>query len=83
MIYGYFYKSNLAQEKKMITELYEDVDNLEKIKHSIRLIKGNADEVEKILDLINPIIREKNSEIGKIQDEHNRRSLEDLLGRKL
>ena len=32
----------------MITELYEDVDNLEKIKHSIRLIKGTADEVEKI-----------------------------------
>ena len=67
----------------MITELYEDVDNLEKIKHSIRLIKGNSDTVEKILDLINPIIREKNAEIGKIQDEHNRRAIEDLLGRKL
>lgn len=67
----------------MITELYEDVDNLEKIKHSIRLIKGNSDRVEKILDLINPIIREKNAEIGKIQDEHNRRAIEDLLGRKL
>ena len=67
----------------MITELYEDVDNLEKIKHSIRLIKGNSDRVEKILDLINPMIREKNEEIGKIQDEHNRRSLEDLLGRKI
>jgi|TARA_R100000084_G_C4620655_1_gene132972 hypothetical protein len=67
----------------MITELYEDVDNLEKIKHSIRLIKGNSDRVEKILDLINPMIREKNQEIGKIQDEHNRRSLEDLLGRKI
>ena len=67
----------------MITELYEYVDNLEKIKHSIRLIKGNSDRVEKILDLINPIIREKNAEIGKIQDEHNRRAIEDLLGRKL
>ena len=67
----------------MITELYEDVDNLEKIKHSIRLIKGNSDRVEKILDLINPMIKEKNQEIGKIQDEHNRRSLEDLLGRKI
>tara|TARA_R100000278_G_scaffold120319_1_gene102615 strand:- start:1441 stop:1644 length:204 start_codon:yes stop_codon:yes gene_type:complete len=67
----------------MITELYEDVDNLEKIKHSIRLIKGNSDRVEKILDLINPMIREKNQEIGKIQDEHNRRSLEELLGRKI
>ena len=67
----------------MITERYEDVDNLEKIKHSIRLIKGNSDRVEKILDLINPIIREKNAEIGKIQDEHNRRAIEDLLGRKL
>ena len=67
----------------MITELYEVVDNLEKIKHSIRLIKGNSDRVEKILDLINPMIREKNQEIGKIQDEHNRRSLEELLGRKI
>ena len=67
----------------MITELYEDVDNLEKIKHSIRLIKGNSDRVEKILDLIKPMIREKNQEIGKIQDEHNRRSLEELLGRKI
>ena len=67
----------------MITELYEDVDNLEKIKHSIRLIKGNSDRVEKILDLINPMIREKNQEIGKIQDEHNKRCLDDLLGRSI
>ena len=67
----------------MITELYEDVDNLEKIKHSIRLIKGNSDRVEKILDLINPMIREKNQEIGKIQDEHNKRCFEDLLGRSI
>ena len=67
----------------MITELYEDVDNLEKIKHSIRLIKGNSDRVEKILDLINPMIREKNQEICKIQDEHNKRCLEDLLGRSI
>ena len=67
----------------MITELYEDVDNLEKIKHSIRLIKGNSDRVEKILDLINPMIREKNQEIGKIQDEHNKRCSEDLLGRSI
>tara|TARA_R100000353_G_scaffold170741_1_gene134678 strand:+ start:97 stop:300 length:204 start_codon:yes stop_codon:yes gene_type:complete len=67
----------------MITELYEDVDNLEKIKHSIKLIKGNSYIVKKILYLINAIIRQKNQEIGKIQDEHNKRCLEDLLGRSI
>ena len=35
------------------------------------------------MKLISDMIKEKNQEIGKIQDEHNRRSLEDLLGRKI
>ena len=66
-----------------MTELYEDVNKLEIIKQNVRLIRGDSIQVEKILDLINPFIRQKEKEISKIQDEHNLRALEDLIGRKI
>lgn len=49
--------------KKLINE----IDKLETIKHSIRLIKGNELLVENLLDMINPIIREKEDLVIKIQ----------------
>ena len=66
----------------MITELYKDVQTLEAIQESL----NNASTINAIgypMKLISDMIKEKNQEIGKIQDEHNRRSLEDLLGRKI
>lgn len=66
----------------MITELYKDVETLEAIKESL----DKANTIHAIgfpKHLISQMIKEKNQEISKIQDEHNRRSLEDLLGRKI
>ena len=66
----------------MITELYKDVQTLEAIQESL----NNASTINAIsypMKLISDMVKEKNQEIGKIQDEHNRRSLEDLLGRKI
>ena len=41
--------------------LINEIDKLETIKQSIRLIKGNQLLVENLLDMINPIIRDKES----------------------
>tara|TARA_R110002110_G_scaffold245474_1_gene461867 strand:- start:174 stop:383 length:210 start_codon:yes stop_codon:yes gene_type:complete len=41
--------------------LINEIDKLETIKQSIRLIKGNQFLVENLLDMINPIIRDKES----------------------
>ena len=62
----------------MLIELYEDVKKLEEIK-SVCFGYSRSTIQSHIQDLIN----EKNKQIAKIQDEHNRRSLEDLLGRKI
>lgn len=69
----------------MITELYKDVETLEAINEKLHNV--NTDniiiQIKQSRKLISDMIKEKNQEIGKIQDEHNRRSLEDLLGRKI
>ena len=41
--------------------IINEIDKLETIKQSIRLIKGNQFLVENLLDMINPIIRDKES----------------------
>ena len=69
----------------MITELYKDVETLEAINEKLHNV--NTDniiiQIKQSRKLISDMIKEKNQEIGKIQDEHNRRSLEELLGRKI
>tara|TARA_R100000697_G_scaffold32479_1_gene43729 strand:+ start:270 stop:491 length:222 start_codon:yes stop_codon:yes gene_type:complete len=73
----------------MIIELYEDVKQLDKAKHNLILALNNQnanttkDDIKNAFDIISYMISTKESEITKIQDEHNRRSLEDLLGRKI
>lgn len=66
----------------MIVELYEDVDKLRAIKEGLdkaSTIEAISYAKKLILDMIN----QKHIEISKIQDEHNRRCIEDLLGRKI
>ena len=73
----------------MIIELYEDVKQLDKAKHNLILALNNQnanttkDDIKNAFDIISYMISTKESEITKIQDEHNRRSLEELLGRKI
>tara|TARA_R100001510_G_C7534720_1_gene124718 strand:- start:300 stop:521 length:222 start_codon:yes stop_codon:yes gene_type:complete len=73
----------------MIIELYEDVKQLDKAKHNLILALNNhnsnttKEDIKNAFDIIAYMISTKESEITKIQDEHNRRSLEDLLGRKI
>ena len=73
----------------MIIELYEDVKQLDKAKHNLLLAINNShpettkDDIKNAFDIIAYMISSKENEITKIQDEHNRRSLEDLLGRKI
>ena len=73
----------------MIIELYEDVKQLDKAKHNLLLAINNSnpqttkDDIKNAFDIISYMISSKENEITKIQDEHNRRSLEDLLGRKI
>jgi len=47
--------------------LINEIDKLESIKQSIRLIKGNELLVENLLNMINPIITEKEDLIAEIQ----------------
>ena len=66
----------------MIVELYEDIDKLRAIKEGL----DNASTIDAISlpkKLILDMINQKHIEIGKIQDEHNKRCIEELLGRKL
>lgn len=73
----------------MIIELYEDVKQLDKAKHNLILALNNQnanttkEDIKNAFDIISYMISSKETEITKIQDEHNRRSLEDLLGRKI
>lgn len=73
----------------MIIELYEDVKQLDKAKHNLILALNNQnanttkDDIKNAFDIISYMISTKETEITKIQDEHNRRSLEELLGRKI
>lgn len=73
----------------MIIELYEDVKQLDKAKHNLILALNNQnanttkEDIKNAFDIISYMISTKETEITKIQDEHNRRSLEDLLGRKI
>tara|TARA_R100000995_G_C3398889_1_gene83954 strand:- start:323 stop:544 length:222 start_codon:yes stop_codon:yes gene_type:complete len=73
----------------MIIELYEDVKQLDKAKHNLILALNNRnsnttkEDIKNAFDIIAYMISSKENEITKIQDEHNRRSLEDLLGRKI
>ena len=73
----------------MIIELYEDVKQLDKAKHNLILALNNhnsnttKEDIKNAFDIIAYMISSKENEITKIQDEHNRRSLEDLLGRKI
>jgi len=48
--------------------LINEIDKLETIKQSIRLIKGNQFLVENLLDMINPIIRDKESLVNNKQN---------------
>ena len=48
--------------------LINEIDKLETIKQSIRLIKGNQFLVENLLDMINPIIRDKESLVNDKQN---------------